>query len=952
MRNRKNKSENVRFAIVAMIMLVLVSVLIVRLYCLQILGGDETADIQEVKSRKTLVLNSTRGNIYDRNGKLLAHNQLAYKVLLSDAGEYKNNRERQLTLNSIAYRIYTILMANEEDMNNDLKIDLDANGEFEFTISGKQLQRFKADIFGKAYIDDLTAKEAEAGPEEMIDFMAGGEKFSLYDEDGEKYTQAELEQYELKTSYSKKELLGILGIRYMLLFNAAQKYVPVVIAENVSQETVAYITENRDTLIGAEIEQGAVRVYDGGEAFAHILGYTGKISSDELTEAQKNDKDYNAQSIVGKSGIERYMEEELRGKNGLKVVYVNDSGKVIDEGEKTEPVTGKDVYLSIDKDLQILVYQLLEQHIAGILADNIIDKKEFDKSETEDASELRIPVYDVYYALIDNEIINLSHLGAAGATAWEQDVGSRLIEAGEKVLSDLEKELNGNSPAYMQASGELKEFENYIVNNVDILDEKTVDKNDGMYKAWFDGEETSIRDFFSYAAKAGWISLEKLTKDTSYLTIDEIYQLTVDKILLQLKNNPAFDKMVMKHMLKAGELSEADFCRLLYEQDILADDDSEYEALINHQISAYDFILKKIKKLEITPAQLALDPYSGSAVILEANTGKVLACVSYPGYDNNRLANHMDVEYYNQLYNDLSIPFYNRATQQLTAPGSTFKPVTIIAGLQENVIASDTSIVCDGIFDKVSPALRCWKHSGHGTIINAASAIQNSCNDYLCDVSYRLGMKGRYSYDDNQALTFLRKYAELFDLDKKTGIEITEMEPMVTDHYAIPSAIGQGTHSYTTAQLSRYVNTLATRGNSFELSLIEGVKAFNAKALELKEAKVQSLVELPVNTWNTISAGMIQFAQNNTLLKDMKIPVAGKSGTAQEKTTRPDHALFIGYAPAKNPEISLAIRITNGYASGNAVATGKDIINYYFGLEPEDTILTGQASQSYGIRSD
>ena len=120
---------------------------------------------------------------------------------------------------------------------------------------------------------------------------------------------------------------------------------------------------------------------------------------------------------------------------------------------------------------------------------------------------------------------------------------------------------------------------------------------------------------------------------------------------------------------------------------------------------------KKIEQLEITPAQLALDPCSASAVVVQQETGKILALVSYPGYDNNRLANQMDSAYYNRLLNDKALPLYNRATQQLTAPGATFKPITVIAGLQERVISPDSSVLCDGVFDKVFPNLKCWKHT-------------------------------------------------------------------------------------------------------------------------------------------------------------------------------------------------------------------------------------------------
>ena len=84
----------------------------------------------------------------------------------------------------------------------------------------------------------------------------------------------------------------------------------------------------------------------------------------------------------------------------------------------------------------------------------------------------------------------------------------------------------------------------------------------------------------------------------------------------------------------------------------------------------------------------------------------------------------------------------------------------------------------------------------------------------------------------------------------------------------------------------------------------------------------------------------------------MKIDVAGKTGTAQEAKNRPDHALFIGYAPAEQPQITMAARIANGYGSSNATAVGKNILNYYFGLESQDKIITGEASQALNTRTD
>lgn len=143
-----------------------------------------------------------------------------------------------------------------------------------------------------------------------------------------------------------------------------------------------------------------------------------------------------------------------------------------------------------------------------------------------------------------------------------------------------------------------------------------------------------------------------------------------------------FQTMLYKYMLLDDIVTGKEICLLLYEQGVLEYDEETVGRLQNGSYSAYNFMLDEIGKLEITPAQLALEPCSAGCVITDPNTGEVLACVSYPGYDNNRLTNTMDSAYFASLNLDHSSPLYSKATQQQTAPGSTFKPVTAVAGLE------------------------------------------------------------------------------------------------------------------------------------------------------------------------------------------------------------------------------------------------------------------------------
>ena len=352
----------------------------------------------------------------------------------------------------------------------------------------------------------------------------------------------------------------------------------------------------------------------------------------------------------------------------------------------------------------------------------------------------------------------------------------------------------------------------------------------------------------------------------------------------------------------------------------------------------------------IEPAQLALEPCSASAVITDVKTGDVLACVSYPGYDNNRLVNNMDTDYYAKLSTDKSSPFFNKATQQTAAPGSTFKILSTIAGMSEGVIDDGTYINCTGSFDLVTPPISCWNKQGHGEI-EIREAIEQSCNSYFNMVGFKLGQDADRNFSENRSLSVLQKYASEIGLDKKTGIEITESAPHVSDSYAVPSYIGQGTNAFSLSHIGRYVAALANRGSVYNLTLLDRVESADGTLIEENEADLYNQVEIADSSWDAVQQGMMLVADDTTslnALSDLGLDVAGKTGTAQQSRSHPNHALFVGYAPADNPEIAVAVRIANGYTSSNTAEAAADIFKYYFNLVDDEEILTGTASGSSG----
>ena len=412
-----------------------------------------------------------------------------------------------------------------------------------------------------------------------------------------------------------------------------------------------------------------------------------------------------------------------------------------------------------------------------------------------------------------------------------------------------------------------------------------------------------------------------------------------------MKQDSDFDKLLYEYLIKSGSITGTQICAIVYEQGVLPMDETVYRGLLNGSVDSFSWLRSKIESLEITPGQLALEPCSGGLVVTDPNTGDVLACVSYPGYDNNRLANTMDSAYYNQLNTGTARTFYNRATQEKTAPGSTYKMVSATAGLEEGIVDGDTIIYCNGEFDTVTPSPRCWIHpSGHGGL-DIVGAIENSCNIFFYTIGYELGLDSAGNYDSGQGIDLLAKYARMYGLGEKSGLEIDEAEPEISDEYSVQSAIGQGTSNFTVSQLNRYVTAVANKGTIYDLTLVDKITDADGNLLRDNEAEVTGTMDdVSASTWDMLHEGMERMVSSHATFSGLNFTMAGKTGTAQQNSLHPDHALFVGYAPADSPEIAIATRITHGYNSGYASEIGRDVANIYFNPELADELITGRAA--------
>jgi penicillin-binding protein 2 len=486
-------------------------------------------------------------------------------------------------------------------------------------------------------------------------------------------------------------------------------------------------------------------------------------------------------------------------------------------------------------------------------------------------------------------------------------------------------------------SEEKQEYVNYIYSMLkenEILVTASINEEDETYQNWKE-EKISLRGFLRYAINNEWIDISSFDIKSDYYSADEIYEELMNYIIETLKTDESFDKILYKYMIKTNALSGKKICLLLFDQGVLnKKKDAEYDALSQDQMSAYNFMYKKIYNLEITPAQLALDPCSGSIIITDPDTGAVKAMVSYPSYDNNKLANGIDAVYYASLNKDKSSPMLNRCTQMRTAPGSTFKPISSTAALEEGILDAGDYLKCTGIFDKITPSPKCWIYpNAHGSL-NVSGAIAVSCNNFFYQVGYELGSTNG-NYNSEKGLERLAKYAKLYGLNKKSGVEITEYEPKISDEDAVRSAIGQGTHSYTPSQIARYLTSLVNEKELVNLSLLDKTTDAQGNVLTEYEKTTEGKLDVSDSTFDLIKKGMKNVVNGpdssiKYLYKKQGLKVAGKTGTAQENKNRPNHALFISYAPYDDPEIAMTVVVPNGYTSSNAAEIARDVYKYYF----------------------
>lgn len=920
---------------------ILVGVLINRLFGLQIINGESYVKDLSSSIQKDMSVAATRGRIFDKNGVLLAYNDLAYAVRISDSGKYNNNAEKNEKLNASIDKTLDIIEAKGDTYSNDFPIVYE-DGQYVFNIKDNELLRFLRDIYGKRSISELSDEERNVTAQELFRQLC--EKYEVVVASDSSKNQATVlsstvsflksQGYMVEAAgFSVDHALMIVNLRRYMSANSYNRYISFIIANEVSDETVAAILESSDDLTGVTVEEQYIRRYVDSVYCSQILGYTGTVSTSELETL--GDK-YDSNDTVGKSGIEKSMESVLSGTKGERQVYVDTVGRITEVLGETDPETGNDVYLTIDINLQKNLYNAIEDRLVQILLTYMTSgDTKYSYTSNGSVDTVYILAKEVYFALIDNNIVSIKHI-AEQSTDTEAQVYSAFLSKQDSTMDWIRSELADGDTPYGKLSEEQQLYIWYVYTSLKdrgVFNTSNVDTTDDVYKDWTQADGTSLKELLTHGIAKNWINLNVFSTE-QYTSLQESYDALLDYIDGYLREDTSFYKKMYKYMINSGSISGRQVCMLLYEQGVLDmnSENSRYSALAAGSLGAYDFMTYAISNKIITPAQLALEPCSASAVVTNPKNGDIIAMVSYPSYDNNKLSGSVDAKYFNSLINDKASPMLNRATQSFTAPGSTYKPCTTIAGMDTGIISSGTTFYCSGSFDKVTPSPKCWRLSGHGGEV-AATAIRDSCNVFFYNVGYNLACSKNGNYNSTYGTTILQKYSDLLGLSTKAGVEIEESEPMASNTNSVASAIGQGNHKYSTLNLARYVTTIATSGTCYNLTLVDKITDSDGNLIEDNHADVDHQVELSSNIWSTVHEGMMLAGNSYSTIAKLGLKIAAKSGTAQENTNEPDHSLLVTYSPYDDPQICVSVCIQHGYSSTTSMDLTADVYKIYYGME-------------------
>lgn len=346
---------------------------------------------------------------------------------------------------------------------------------------------------------------------------------------------------------------------------------------------------------------------------------------------------------------------------------------------------------------------------------------------------------------------------------------------------------------------------------------------------------------------------------------------------------------------------------------------------------------------------------SGATVVIDTKTGEVIAMCSFPNFEPQLFLDGISTEKWDEYTGTGTSALLNRSIQNIYAPGSVYKMITAIAGLESGAISRTERITDTGIYYYGGSSWRCWLYTdygrGHGSL-NVSDAIKHSCNFFFYETAKRMG------------IDTLEKYARYFGLGSKTGIELpgeeagllackSTSEKFNKTWYGgdtLSAAIGQGDNSFTPLQIAKYIAMLTNGGKDIDVTLIKNITEPDGEEIEKAEVKKYLEEELGIKadekedleikeeTLNAVLEGMKSVTTETggtaySVFRDFDIEVGGKTGSAEAGENV--NAWFVGFAPYDDPQIAVVVFVENGGHGYYTANVARAIFERYFGTNEE-----------------
>ncbi|MDR0271771.1 MAG: hypothetical protein LBI27_00430 [Clostridiales bacterium] len=819
-------------------------VLVAELYELQITLADSYIAAPPQSRFATRPVSAQRGTIYDRYGRPLAINVPIFVATLDPSVVITNEALLELAL---------LFERNEERYVDDFPISREE--PFEFLFTGPSPENIARQEF--RWKDDMAVPNPrEATAQETWDFLRN--------------------QFNIDPELSNEDARRIMNLRAPIFRQRLLDWnnytpEPFVVAYDISANTMATI-EEQNLIFGAlSIDVQTQREYPAGHYVSHMIGYLRPITAEQLE--RNAHRGYTENDLFGRAGLELSMEHHLRGKSGQQTFEVNNAGRRIAAPVwDIEPEPGNRVFLTIDLELQMQTFHILEEALSEVLIRRLAS-----------AGEQGISLEEIFVSFIEGHHLNIPNV------------------------------LNAEP----------------------------------------DNAAYSLRGYI----------LARFPEANARQESEERIQ------------------SILTEGIRQNFISPADILLALIGTEQISDADGTIAGQLRARpSSAHDILVEKIRSRELTPQMFNADPSTGSVVVTCVNTGDVLAAVTYPSYDNNRLANDFDNEYFRHINAlDPTHPMTNRPFMETRAPGSTFKMFTAVAALEEGAIGANTRIF-DGVHHTASgvPSVRCMNRSGHGSI-TVTQALAVSCNFFFAECGFRLGNSRNATRNTLDGITTLNNYMAFFGLNDPTGVEIGEVhQQFVSQGYlgntmaspefkmhrmrtfnvnALASdlrwrdgdtaqvTIGQGYNDYTPAQMARGISVIANRGVNYPLRLVSLVENYAGETVVRNEpTPIESDLEISDSTWDAVIEGMRLVTHPGaggtgvSVFRNFPVRVAGKTGTAEQVGTRFSHTAFGAFAPLENPQITVYVNVPFSSSSAYrqmAAHVARDVIGAALGIDAQ-----------------